>query len=195
MIAIRNENYLTPQEYLEWEEKQEIKHEYINGQVFAMTGGTIPHATIALNLASALKNNLRGSQCRAFMSDAKVAVSENGPFYYPDVVVSCHPKDKNAIKFIQYPCLIIEVLSPTTEAYDRGKKFQSYRQISTLQEYILIDAEKIGVDCFRLNEKGFWELHPYREGEELHLTSIDLHFPISMIYEDVQLADANQLTE
>ncbi|QSJ17860.1 Uma2 family endonuclease [Nostoc sp. UHCC 0702] len=189
MIASPNRKYMTSQEYLEWEEQQDIKYEYINGEVFAMTGGTIPHTTIALNLAAALKSHLRGSSCRAFMADAKVAVSENGPFHYPDVMVSCDQRDRQAIKFIQYPCLIVEVLSPSTEADDRGGKFTQYRRIPTLQEYVLIDAEKINLDCFRLNEKGFWELHPYEEGDEVDFTSVDFRFTISLVYEDVQLKE------
>jgi Uma2 family endonuclease len=187
MIANPSQNYMSPQEYLEWEEQQEIKYEYVNGEVFAMTGGTLPHTTIALNLASALKSHLRGGSCRTFMADAKVAVSENGSFHYPDVVVSCDERDQTAIKFLQYPCLIVEVLSPSTAAYDRGKKFTQYRRIETLREYVLIDAEQISLDCFRLNEKGFWELHPYEAGDEVHLTSVDFRFPISLVYEDVVL--------
>ncbi|MBE9105910.1 Uma2 family endonuclease [Nostoc cf. edaphicum LEGE 07299] len=188
MVASPEQNYMTPKEYLEWEERQEIKYEYINGEVFAITGGTIPHTTIALNLASALKSHLRGGSCRAFMADARVGVTENGPFHYPDVVVSCDERDRQAIKFIQYPCLIVEVLSPSTEAYDRGGKFTQYRRIETLQEYVLIDAQKIGLDCFRLNDRGLWELHPYEQGDEVHLTSVDFRFPISLLYEDVQLS-------
>jgi Uma2 family endonuclease len=133
MVASPEQNYMSPQEYLEWEERQEIKYEYVNGEVFAMIGGTIPQSTIALNLASALKNHLRGGKCRVNIADAKLCVSENGTFHYPDVMVSCHPQDKQAIKFIQYPCLIVEVLSPSTEAYDRGGKFMHYRRIVTLQ--------------------------------------------------------------
>ncbi|MDB9317081.1 Uma2 family endonuclease [Nodularia spumigena] len=189
MIASREESYMSPQEYLEWEETQEVKYEYINGEVFAMTGGTIPHTTIALNLAAALKGHLRGGKCRAFMADAKLGVSENGPFHYPDVMVSCHPRDKKAIKFIQYPCLIVEVLSPGTEAYDRGGKFTQYRRIATLQEYVLIDAQKMSLDCFRLNDRGLWELHPYAEGDEVHLSSVDFRFPLSLVYEDVELTN------
>ncbi|MBD2197010.1 MULTISPECIES: Uma2 family endonuclease [Calothrix] len=177
---------MSPQEYLEWEVRQEIKYEYIDGEVFAMTGGTLPHNDIALNLASALKNHLRGSSCIPFMAAAKVAVSEN-TFHYPDVVVSCDERDKQAIQFIQYPCLIVEVLSPSTEAYDRGAKFTRYRRIETLQEYVLIDAEKIGVDCFRLNDRGLWELHPYEAGDEVQLTSVDFRFPIALLYENVQI--------
>ncbi|MBD2134780.1 MULTISPECIES: Uma2 family endonuclease [unclassified Sphaerospermopsis] len=192
MVAISDRFYLTPQEFLEWEELQEIKYEYLDGEVFAMTGGTIPHAAIALNLASALKSHLRGSKCSALMSDAKVGVSENGPFFYPDVVVSCHPQDRQAIKFLQFPCLIVEVLSPGTEAYDRGKKFEKYRNFSSLQEYVLIDSQKIGLECFRLNDRGFWELHPFVEGDEVHLTSVDFQFPLSLIYENVVLVGENE---
>lgn len=176
---------MTPQEYLEWEEHQDIKYEYVNGEVFAMTGGTIAHSDIALNLATALKNHLRGSGCKVSMADAKLSVSEKGPFHYPDVMVTCDQRDKQAIEFIQYPCLIAEVLSPGTEAYDRGGKFTHYRRIQTLREYVLIDAQKISVECFRLNEKGIWELHPYEQGDDIHLTSVDFHFPISLLYEDV----------
>jgi len=187
MVASPDINYMSPQEYLEWEERQDIKYEYVNGEVFAMTGGTLPHTTIALNLASALKNHLRGGFCRAFMADAKVAVSESGPFFYPDVVVSCDERDRQAIKFLQYPCLIVEVLSPSTEAYDRGAKFKQYRRMQTLQEYVLIDGEKMSIDCFRLNEKGIWELHSYEEGDEVDLATVNFRFPISLVYEDVQL--------
>jgi Uma2 family endonuclease len=185
MVANFEKSYMSPLEYLEWEEQQDIKHEYINGEVFAMTGGTIPHNDIAFNLASGLKNHLKGSNCRVNIADAKVGVSEIGPFIYPDVVVSCHPQDKKAIKFIQFPSLIVEVLSPSTEAYDRGGKFQLYRRIQTLQEYVLISADKIGLDCFRLNEKGLWELHPSVEDDEVHLVSVDFTFPLSLVYEDV----------
>ncbi|MFN7852979.1 MAG: Uma2 family endonuclease [Dolichospermum sp.] len=185
MVANFEKSYMSPLEYLEWEEQQDIKYEYINGVVFAMTGGTIPHNDVAFNLASGLKNHLKGSKCRVNIADAKVGVSDTGPFTYPDVVVSCHPKDKKAIKFIQFPSLIVEVLSPSTEAYDRGGKFQLYRRIQTLQEYVLISADKIGLDCFRLNDRGLWELHPFVEGDEVHLVSVDFRFPLSLVYEDV----------
>ncbi|MBD2141709.1 Uma2 family endonuclease [Anabaena sp. FACHB-1250] len=185
MVANLDRSYMSPLEYLEWEEKQDIKYEYINGEVFAMTGGTIPHNDIAFNLASGLKNHLKGSKCRVNIADAKVGISENGPFTYPDVVVSCHPKDKKALKFIQFPSLVVEVLSPSTEAYDRGGKFQLYRQIPTLQEYVLISVDKVGLDCFRLNDRGLWELHPFVEGDDVHLVSVDFTFPLSLVYEDV----------
>lgn len=158
-----------------------------------MTGGTLPHASIALNLGSALKNHLRGSGCKVFVADAKVGVSENGPFHYPDVMVSCDPRDRQARQVIYHPCLIVEVLSPGTEAFDRGQKFRNYRHIATLQEYVLIEADRMAIECYRLNEREKWELTSYSLEEmpenetelEVHLTSVDLRCPISLVYEDV----------
>ena len=192
MVVAKEHFYMTPEEYLEWEEKQPLKYEYMDGEVYAMTGGTIPHTAIALNLASTLKNHLRGRGCQTLMSDAKVQVSETGPYHYPDVVVSCDERDKKAFKFLQYPCLIIEVLSPSTEGFDRGKKFRNYRQIETLKEYVLVSADQKLVECFRINDKGVWELYSFSENEELRLESIDFNFPVELIYEDVMLTDENE---
>jgi Uma2 family endonuclease len=199
MIAQPQPQLMTPQQYLEWEEQQSIKYEYINGEVFAMTGGTLPHNSIAINLTSALKNHLRGKGCKVFMADAKVGVSLEGPFHYPDVMVSCDSQDQRARQVIYHPCLIVEVLSPTTEAFDRGKKFRHYRQIDTLKEYILIEADKMNLECYRLNEKGKWELTSYsieettEEGKEIEvqLTSVDFCFSISLLYEDVVFPEDN----
>lgn len=187
MVAVPKPAPMTPQEYLDWEEKQPIKYEYMNGQVFAMTGGTIPHNDISVNLTVALKNHLRGKGYKVLMVDVKLGVSENGPFYYPDVMVTCDERDRRATKVIYHPCLVVEVLSPGTEAFDRGKKFKNYRDISTLKEYVLIDARDMAVECFRPNENGVWELYNYGEGDEVTLTSVDFRFPIEMLYEDVVL--------
>jgi len=199
MIAQPQYQLMTPQEYLEWEEQQPIKYEYINGEVFAMTGGILPHNSIAINLTSALKNHLRGKGCKVFMADAKVGVSQNGPFHYPDVMVSCDPQDQRARKVIYHPCLVVEVLSPGTEGFDRGKKFQHYRQIETLKEYVLIEADHMNVECYRINEKGKWELTAYsldttttNETEvEVELTSVNFRCPISLLYEDVVFPEDN----
>ena len=104
--------------------------------------------------------------------------------HYPDVIVSCDERDKRATKVIYHPCLIVEVLSPSTEGIDRGKKFQNYRQISTLKEYVLISTEQMMVECFRLNDKGLWELQTYNQGD-VDLTSVDFKFPMELLYEDV----------
>ena len=193
MIAQPQPQLMTPQEYLEWEDLQPIKYEYIDGEVFAMTGGILPHNSIAVNVTSALKSHLRGSGCKVFMADAKVGISQNGPFHYPDVMVTCDKSDLTARKIIYHPCLIVEVLSPGTESFDRGKKFANYRRIDSLKEYVLIDADRMAVECYRLNERGVWELNPYIPEEpgteviemDIHLQSVDFHCPISLLYEDV----------
>ncbi|HEY9709730.1 MAG TPA: Uma2 family endonuclease [Oculatellaceae cyanobacterium] len=191
-LTLENQR-MTPQEYLEWEEQQPFKYEYVNGEVLAMTGGTLPHNSVALNLASALKNHLRGKGCKVFMADAKVGISEKGPFHYPDVMVTCDDRDRTAQKIVQFPCLIAEVLSPGTEGFDRGKKFTHYRRLKTLKEYVLIDAEQMSVECYRLNAQNKWELTHYQIDEttpegtepEVYLNSVDFCCPISLLYEDV----------
>ncbi|MBO0350853.1 Uma2 family endonuclease [Phormidium pseudopriestleyi FRX01] len=189
MIANPDRNYMSPEEYLEWEEKQPLKHEYMNGEIIAMTGGTIAHNEIAINLTMALKNHLRGKGCKVLMADSKLEVSESGPFHYPDVMVTCNEQDKLAKTVINFPCLIAEVLSPGTEGFDRGQKFQNYRQISTLREYLLVSANQKMVECFRLNEKGLWELSTYGEGDEIELASVEFRIPIDLIYEEVVFSE------
>lgn len=188
MIAEPKFMPMSPQDYLAWEAQQDEKYAYVDGEVFAMTGGTIPHNLIALNLASALKSHLRKKSCLVVMADVKVQISRNGPYHYPDVMVSCDPRDKNAIKLIQYPCLIVEVLSPSTAAYDRSDKFTHYRQIPTLQDYVLIDAEKISIDRYRRIADRHWDLQTYLAGESLDLPSIDWEIPLERIYEDVPIS-------
>lgn len=195
MIANPDFPRMTAQEYLVWEEVQPLRYEYLNGEVVAMTGGTIPHNQVAVNLAAVLKSHLRGKGCKVLTSDAKVAVSEQGPFHYADVSVTCDERDRAARQFIRYPCLVAEVLSPSTEAVDRGEKFRQYRRIETLREYLLIDPDSPSVECYRLNERGNWELLQFALEDfgaeaqtcEVKLTSVGLTFPLSLLYEDVEL--------
>lgn len=197
MIADFQTQLMTPTAYLEWEDQQPIKYEYWNGRTYAMTGGTIPHNDIAINLAIALKPHLRSRGCRVNVADVKVQISDRGPYFYPDVVISCSELDRQARKFIQSPCLIIEILSPGTAAFDRGAKFRSYRRLSSLQEYVLIDSETQSIDCYRLNDRGKWELTAYPPDEEVssssdpevHFTSIEFHCPLSLIYQDIDLSE------
>jgi len=191
---IANSQLMNADEYLIWEVQQPIRYEYIGGQVFAMTGGTLPHNSIALNLASLLKNHLRGKGCKVFMADAKVGISKDGPYYYPDVMVTCDSADQSAIQAVYHPCLIVEVLSPGTQQIDQGRKFKNYRQIDTLSEYVLIETETMNVECYRLNEKKKWELNVYsleegQENIEVNFSSVDLRCPISALYEDVVFPD------
>lgn len=187
MIASPDRHYLAPEAYLDWEAQQDLKYEYLAGEAYAMVGGTIPHNAIAVNLIAALRNQVRGGLCRVLAADAKVRITEQGPFFYPDVLVTCDGHDRQAIKFVEFPCLVVEVLSRSTEAYDRGAKFSQYRRLASLQEYVLISSEQISVDIFRLNERGRWELTPYVAGDTIQLVSLDFEFPIDLLYEEVEL--------
>jgi Uma2 family endonuclease len=177
------------EEYLEWESQQDIRYEYVNGEVFAMTGSTIPHNDIALNLYTVLRPHLRSRGCRANVSDVKVQVSAKNSYYYPDLIVSCDPEDINARKFIKNPKLIAEILSPSTSGKDRGEKFTHYLTIPTLQEYILIDSEKISVERYCRGEGKMWLYYPYSAGDSITLSSIEFEFPIEVLYEGVVLED------
>lgn len=194
MIAQRDAPQMSAQDYLSWEAEQPTRHGYYDGHVYAMTGGTIPHNQVAVNLVALLKPHLRGKQCKTLSSDAKVGITDQGPFHYPDVSVTCDDRDRLARDYIRYPCLIVEVISSTTEAFDRGEKFRHYRRIKTLQEYVLIDPDQMSVECYRLNARGRWELYHYASNPDspddcqVELTSVELAFPINLLYEDISLA-------
>lgn len=186
MIAIpQPREKMSVQEYLEWEPQQDIRYEYVKGEIFAMTGGTIPHNDITLNLYSALRPHLGAKGCRINVSDVKVQVSLESPYYYPDLIVSCHPQDIKAQKFIQHPRIIVEVLSPGTSARDRGEKLSNYLQMPSLQEYLLIDSEKIAVERYSRGEGRMWLYYPYIPGDMITLASIDFEFPIELLYENL----------
>ena len=178
----------TPTEYFAWEEQQQVRHEYIDGEVYAMTGGTINHSQIASNFNRLLGNHLRGSGCKTLNSDARVNILASSHYVYPDVSVTCDERDKTTAQYITYPCLIIEVLSPSTEAYDRGNKFKLYRRNPILQEYVLIDAETMAIELFRKTDSDTWQIIDYDPGDMVELTSIKLTFPIEQVYEDIIFA-------
>lgn len=176
---------MTAEEYLAWEAKQELRHEYIDGEILAMTGGTLPHNDIALNFYTALRPHLRDRGCRVNVSDVKVQASKNSRYFYPDLVVTCDPDDLKARDFIQHPKLIVEVLSPGTESYDRTKKLKYYRQIPSLQEYVLVDSEEIEVEIYRRGEGKMWLYYQYEPGEVIALESIEFECPIELLYEGI----------
>lgn len=186
MVANPQFQYMTPEEFLEWEKTQELRYEYIDGEVFAMTGGTKPHNRIAINFTTALDGFIGEKGCDIYINDVKVQLSPSGPYHYPDVVVTCDERDKESIDVVQFPCLIVEVLSPSTEAFDRGKKFTRYRQLSSLKEYILIQSDEIGVECFRRNNEGLWVLHTYGNGDTLNLESIGFSIAVDKLYRQVR---------
>jgi Uma2 family endonuclease len=186
MIAAR-QHYprFTPEEYFAWEEQQNLKHEYLNGEVYAMSGGTVNHGRVSVNFTRLLGNHLENSECLVLNSDVRVHIQQSNDYVYPDVSVTCDDRDRRTTQFIAHPCLIIEVLSPSTEAYDRGKKFKLYRCSPVLHEYVLVSANEIEIDVFRKNDRKKWEETNYLAGDLVELESIDLTFPIEKIYQNI----------
>ncbi|MGD1867861.1 MAG: Uma2 family endonuclease [Phormidesmis sp.] len=193
MISQISSRQMTPEEYLAFEEKSDTKHEYINGEVYAMSGTTDNHNTIALNMALVLLTNLRGTGCRVHTSDVKVQPPVRN-YYYPDVFVTCDPTDREDSLSKRFPKLIVEVLSDSTEAKDRGDKFIDYQLIESLEEYVLVNAKRERVEVFRRSSGGLWVLQAYQakgEAEEsnvvVELKSVGLEISLAELYEDVQL--------
>lgn len=184
---------MTPEAYLVWELEQDTKHEYEHGEIIDMTGGKLYHNKIAIKLINLISYHLRDQGCWVLGSDAKV-MTQGGVFYYPDVVVSCDDRDRSAREFLQYPSLIAEVLSPSTEKRDRGQKFRNYRSMETLQEYLIIDCDRPSLEIYRRNQNNNWELmHIFcnqldfeTTNPEVHLASINLHFSLAELYENIE---------
>lgn len=182
MIAIPQ--YFSAEEYLQWEDQQEEKHEYVDGMIYAMAGASESHIVITDNLTTVLVPKFRGSQCRSFSSDMRVEIAAKNIYYYPDLLVTCDERDRLNKKQKNYPCLIIEVLSESTEAKDRGVKFAHYQTIESLQEYVLVSQWEQRVEVFRRDRK-FWLLQTYTTDEIVELQSISIEIPIAAIYEGV----------
>lgn len=175
---------MTYAQYLATEEVGALKHEYLHGEVFAMAGGSPDHAALAMSVGAALLDGLRGKPCRVFSSDLRVRVMESDLSTYPDVTVVCEhlqyaPDDTMAIV---NPLLIVEVLSPATEAWDRGEKFSHYRRLSSLREYLLVAQDTPRLELFRRSDAGHWELHDARSGAALELTSVGITLHVDDIY-------------
>ena len=178
---------LSPAEYLQLEAESAIKHEYIDGEVFAMAGASDSHVTIALNLASLLRSHVRGSGCRVYIADMKARIEARNRFYYPDVMVTCDPRDQETSTYKGFPKLVAEVLSDWTEAFDRGDKFVDYQVLESLEEYVLINNRHQRVECFRRNEAGLWVLQYYTpEQGKFSLHSLDFSDTLEALYEDVE---------
>ncbi|MGB3405696.1 MAG: Uma2 family endonuclease [Microcoleaceae cyanobacterium] len=194
MVANPSQNYMSPEEYLAFEENSPVKHEYVKGYIYEvydydMAGASDAHVTISLNLASLLRNHVRGTGCRVYMADMKAYIETNDIYYYPDVMVTCDARDREFTNYKKYPSLIIEVLSPSTEGNDRGDKFHQYITLNTLQEYVLISQQHQRLDCFRRNSEGIWTVQFYTPGRDVHLQSIDFHTSLEAVYEDVTFAE------
>jgi len=173
---------LSEADYLALEQSSSVKHEYKAGQIYAMTGTSDIHNFICLNLASLLRQHLKGTPCRVFMADVKAKLHESNAYYYPDVMVSCE-KAGDAF-FREQPSLIIEVLSDSTAKFDAGDKRRDYQALPSLQEYVLVAQTLMDVRVWRRGESG-WAETIYTDGSVIPLQSVDLQIPIEQIYEEV----------
>jgi Uma2 family endonuclease len=180
--------HLSTAEYLAWEEQQEEKHEYENGRIYAMAGASENHIIITDNCTAFLVPKLRGGPCRSFSSDMRVNITEN-IYYYPDLLITCDERDRLHRNHKSYPCLIMEVLSESTEARDRGVKFAHYQTIESLQEYVLISQSAQRIEVFRRYNSKLWLLQTYTTGETIQLQSINLEIPIAEIYAGIDFGD------
>lgn len=178
---------LTPEEYLIWEEQQPEKHEYINGQIYAMGGGSKNHSLIAVRLLTILANHLGNGPCEVGNSDLCVKIADLQNYTYPDISVTCDPRDQTTDQYITYPCLIAEVLSASTEAYDRGGKFRLYRHNPVLVDYLLVSSTKLEIDLYHKDETGNWLILNYQAGDMVELKSVNLSFPLEQIYRGLNL--------
>jgi Uma2 family endonuclease len=186
----------TVEDYLQLEAESLIKHEYINGDVYAMAGASDTHVTIALNIAALLRSHVRGSGCRVYIADMKARIEARNCFYYPDVMVTCDPRDQETSNYKRFPKLIVEVLSDSTEAFDRGDKFADYQILDCLEEYVLINTRHQRVECFRRNAEGLWVLQYYTpETHRFELYSINFSDTLAALYEDVVLEPTLSVSE
>jgi Uma2 family endonuclease len=188
MIASPNHSFLTPEEYLSYEEDSLVKHEYIDGEVYAIAGTTDTHNIIALNLATLIRSHLRGTDCRIFFADIKARIEAKNCFYYPDLLVTCNPEDLETSTYKSFPKLIIEVLSSGTEAFDRGDKFSDYQTLTSLEEYILVNSKHQRIEIFRRQENNIWKFETYSLAQpQIVIHSINLELTINDVYEDTAL--------
>lgn len=182
MGALPEPNYFSPEDYLLWENDQPegIKHEYVNGRIYAMTGASRAHNGLSMRLAVRLFNHLEGSKCHVFQSDMKVGIQTlgNNRYYYPDVQVSC--EEEQASHFNTAPCLIIEVLSDSTAKRDRTEKMAGYRLIPELQEYLLCSQDSPHIEVYR--RRADWAPEVFGAGQTLTLESVGLDVSVDDIY-------------
>ncbi len=194
MQTKEKKQFYTIQEYFDLEEKSDIKHEFYKGEIFAMSGATLIHNIISSNINTALNNALKEKPCIVTGADLKIQIEKNSLFTYPDVSVFCGKpeffEDRNDT--ITNPILIVEVLSDSTEGYDRGKKFELYRELGSLQHYFLVSQKKVHVEYFYKNEKNNWELVESKDLQGiLEVQGLDVEISLSEIYSKVEFEKEN----
>ncbi len=187
---------MTPTEYLKIERAAEFRHEYINGEMFAMSGGSPQHSLIKMNVGGELRDKLKGRPCTAFDSDLRIQISATGVYTYPDISVVCGELefDDDQHDTVLNPTLLVEVLSDSTEAYDRGKKFEHYRRIASLREYVLISQKSPIIERYLRNPDETWTLTAVIGLDaSIHLPTIDVTLSLAEVYDRVAFDDPESL--
>jgi len=187
MSALRKVAYLTEQDYLAFELTALEKHEYVDGEIFAMAGASSQHNRICVNILFHLRAKTRGSGCAVFTADMKCRIPQTPAYYYPDVMLSCHESPEDDDYYIHQPCLIAEVLSKSTQNTDRREKWHAYQRIEYLRYYLLIDSCKKQVDYFIRSNDGSWQKAELEENETLVITCNNYQSTLTLadIYEDI----------
>jgi Uma2 family endonuclease len=191
MVADPHRLFMSVEEYMALDASNPgARYEFIDGIVTMLAGGTINHSRISINLIVILDRLLHGKSCMICNSDMRLEISATR-YVYPDISISCDPRDQEQgdRDIIQYPCIVIEVLSASTEAYDRGRKFDYYRACSTLREYVLVDTQQQAIDLYRRQTENLWTFHPFRSGDQVELKSINVRFPLDSVYENVSFPE------
>lgn len=191
--ARQKSSYISVEEYFKLEEKSRIRHEYVDGQLFAMTGATVRHSLLSGNVFSLLRAHLKGGPCQVYMHGLKLRVEASNCYYYPDVLVSCGSFDLDST-VADNPVLAVEVLSPSTSTIDRREKVLAYKQVASLREYVIVHQKRKRVWLHRKNADGQWEVTVSGAGEELTLKSFgtSICIKVDSIYENVDVVDSGR---
>jgi Uma2 family endonuclease len=195
MAIPQTEKHFDAAAYLVWEDAQIERHEYVAGEVFAMVGVRQSHNVATGNLYTLVRRALKATPCRVFIEAVKARVEATDCFFYPDVLVTCDPRDRLTPDYVSHPVLIAEVLSESTAAFDRGGKFAAYRKLDSLQDYVLIDLAARRIEVFRRDADNHWVLYDYGAGENVELASLALQLPLDEILEDTEEEAAPQDSE
>jgi Uma2 family endonuclease len=182
-------NFITAEEYLVMERSSDTKHEYYRGEVFAMSGASFEHSEISSNVIGLLKNKLKGKSCRPYGNELRVYIPENTLYTYPNISIICEGPIFSDTEFdtVSNPSVLIEILSKTTKDYDRGGKFNLYRSIKTLKEYILIDSTSVSVEIFSRNDDNSWRLVEFKTLADLFtIATIETTLSLKEIYDNIQ---------
>lgn len=191
MPALRHHEPIGAEDYLAGELTSTVRHEFVNGDVFAMTGASLRHNALVGNLHVALRAHLRGTPCRVFFEAVKLHVARDNAYYYPDLMVTCSDQAQMLTTdeyVVSDPVLVVEVLSPATEHIDRREKLLSYRKLPSLREYLLVAQDGRDITLYRRTGAVAWDEFVFRAGEDIALCSIDFTLPFATLFEDIPLA-------